>query len=155
MRPSAHTPTRQRSLLPLILGKPVHVCTAVNRKPEIIAGAKPNSISCACHQYIPFSGASLTSPCRVNSQSSIANVPNMLPPKKNGLNPSNSNGMTLLVGLGSEICIIVSPLKQRPHYPADQLPPDLTTYRSRNTFHKRLTNTLPIITFGSWRWRFI
>jgi hypothetical protein len=119
MRPSAHTPTRQRSLLPLILGKPVHVCTAVN------------------------------------SQSSIANVPNMLPPKKNGLNPSNSNGMTLLVGLGSEICIIVSPLKQRPHYPADQLPPDLTTYRSRNTFHKRLTNTLPIITFGSWRWRFI
>ena len=49
MRAASHSNARAPSTAPRGVGKPVQAFTAVNRKPTMMAAAKPKSISCACH----------------------------------------------------------------------------------------------------------
>src|SRR5699024_4396376 len=81
-------PARAKSESQLRLGMPVQFCTAVKRNPTMIAAAKPNIISCWCHQIMPPCGETNRLPCQNAAQRAKDINKKTAPNQKNGLNAS-------------------------------------------------------------------
>ncbi|MNR12476.1 hypothetical protein D3C85_1288340 [compost metagenome] len=105
-RANNHSSASAASGAPLMPGRPVQVCTAVSRKPAIIARPKPNSNSCRCQPSQPPAGCqSATEPLKAASHSGMASTANRQPARKNGRKASRNSGAVAIALRRSITCI--------------------------------------------------
>ncbi|VVN74928.1 hypothetical protein PS685_05246 [Pseudomonas fluorescens] len=110
-RADNHSSASAASGVPLMPGRPVQVCTAVSRKPAIIARPKPNSSSCRCQPSHPPAGCqSAIEPLKAASHSGMASMANRQPARKNGRKANRNNGAMAIAFRRSSTCIKTSPL---------------------------------------------